>query len=65
MTAALMTFDWQDAITLPAVVVAASYLFWRGWLALKRKRASCGGCASCPASQGEKTIVSIELRKLH
>jgi hypothetical protein len=58
-----MTFDWQDAITLAAVAAAAGHLFWRGWLVLKRKRAACGGCGSCPASADKKTIVTIDLRK--
>jgi hypothetical protein len=58
-----MTFDWQDAIALPAAAAAGAYLLWRGWLALKRKRAGCGGCNSCPATEGTKKIVTIDLRK--
>jgi hypothetical protein len=58
-----MTLDWQDAIALLAATTAGVYLFWRGWLALKRRRASCGGCGTCPASKDAKAIVTIDLRK--
>jgi hypothetical protein len=58
-----MTFDWQDAIALLAAAAAGSYLIWRGWLTVKRKRAGCGGCSTCPSSEGTKTIVTIDLRK--
>jgi hypothetical protein len=63
-----MTFDWQDAIALVAAAAAASYLARRGWLAIKRKRAACGGCGSCPASAGTKTagtktILTIDLKR--
>ncbi|HJS08738.1 MAG TPA: hypothetical protein VJ809_13805 [Pirellulales bacterium] len=57
-----MTIDWQDAMALVAAATAGGYLLWRVWLALRRKRAACGGCSNCTAAADTKTIVTIDLR---
>ncbi len=57
-----MSFDWQEAIALAAVIAASGYLARRAWLALARKRSGCGGCGGCPpAPRTEKTLVVLEL----
>jgi hypothetical protein len=58
-----MTFDWQNATALLAVAMAAAYLARRAWLAVRRRRAGCGGCQSCPAAASTQTIVTIELKR--
>jgi hypothetical protein len=56
-----MTLDWQDIVALVAVAAAAVYLAARAWMAVMRKRAGCGACATCPAENaGEKPLVSLE-----
>jgi hypothetical protein len=60
-----MTGDWQNVVALTAAAIAASYLFWRGYASFKRKRASCGACASCPsdAPSGGKVLVNLDLSR--
>ena len=58
-----MSFDWQDATALIAVIAASGYLARRVWFALVRKRSGCGACGTCPAAtSAEKTVVVIDLR---
>ena len=58
-----MSFDWQDATALVAVIAAFGYLARRAWFALARKRSGCGACGTCPSSTStEKTVGVIDLR---
>jgi hypothetical protein len=61
-----MSQDWQNAIVLGVVAVAALYLVVRAGLMLfRRKSAGCGsGCGSCPSNAASSTkspvLVSID-----
>jgi hypothetical protein len=57
-----MTVDWQDFIALSLVALCAGYLAWRGWLVVRRKQRSCGGCNKCPAQSLDngKALVTLE-----
>jgi hypothetical protein len=57
-----MIADWQDFVALGVAAISASYLAWRGWLVVRRKRAGCGGCNDCPSQShgNEKALVLLE-----
>jgi hypothetical protein len=46
--------NWQDAVSLIIVAVAAAYLGRQAWLMIARKKVGgCGsGCGSCPGGSG-------------
>jgi hypothetical protein len=47
-----MISNWQDAIVVAAVVLAASYVARRAWLVARgRRQAGCHGCGTCPSNQ--------------
>jgi hypothetical protein len=55
--------NWQDIAAISIVAVACAYLLWRGWLVLKRRRAGCGACSTCPSSESsEKQFVTLDSR---
>jgi hypothetical protein len=57
-----MFATWQDFAALVIVVAACAYLLWRGWLVVKRRRAGCGACSTCPSSEANgKPLVKLEL----
>jgi hypothetical protein len=57
-----MLSNWQDIAAISSVAAACAYLFWRGWLVLKRRRAGCGACPTCPSSEpSSKPLVTIDL----
>ncbi len=59
-----MVSNWQDITALFVVVIAAAYLVWRGWLVLRRRRAGCGACSTCPSDESSgKPLVTIELSR--
>jgi hypothetical protein len=56
-----MFSNWQDIAALLVVAAAGAYLMWRGWLVLKRRRAGCGACSTCPSGESNgKPLVTIE-----
>ena len=57
-----MTVDWQDYIALGLVALCAGYLAWRGWLVMRRKQSSCGGCSNCPSPSLDngKALVTLD-----
>jgi hypothetical protein len=61
-----MSQDWQNAIVLGVVALAAMYLVVRAGLMFFRKKAvGCGsGCGSCPSNAAASTkgpmLVSID-----
>lgn len=55
----------QNAFALTIVAAAASYLAWRTWSFVKRrKQSTCGGCGSCASGSNTQTkvlpLVTIE-----
>ena len=58
-----MTFHWQDAIALGAVVAAAVYLLRHvRRTGTRKKPTGCGSCADCPAQSSREPLVSIDPR---
>jgi len=46
----------QNAFALLIVAAAASYLAWRTWgLVKRRKQSACGGCGSCASGGNTET----------
>lgn len=56
-----MGLSGQDILALVLVAVAATYIGWRAWLALFRRRsAGCdSGCGKC-AADSPKSVMQIE-----
>lgn len=59
-----MNIDWQQAIAIILVALAASYVGWRAWHRFFSK-GGCGTCAGCSGvgarqAMRERTIVPIE-----
>jgi len=45
------TLDWQMLIVWVVVLAATAHLAYRAWsLVSARKKSSCGGCGTCPAT---------------
>ncbi len=57
-----MNILWQDLIAICIVTVAVGYLGRAIYRMLFGGKAACGGCGTCPASDGKAPpLVSLEL----
>ena len=59
-----MNIDWQDAVSLGLVVVAAIYVAVRLWRVCSGKaRTGRGTCPNCSGTANRKQLVSIDRPK--
>jgi hypothetical protein len=52
-----MDFDWQNVTVGLIVAAALAYLARSGWQAVRRRRAGCGACSTCPAAKADEPAV--------
>lgn len=52
--------DWQTLLVLLAVLLAASYLAYRGWRSLKKPTGCSGGCCTPSSSRANAPLISSE-----
>lgn len=59
--------DWQVALTIAAIVLAAGHVGWRGLRLLRGSaRQRCGGCAACPSAKTpveSRRVVPLDLSR--
>ena len=56
-----MFSGWQDIAAI-SIVAAARLSLQRGWFVLRRRRAGCGACPTCPSSEGDgKPLARLSL----
>jgi len=56
--------DWQVALSLVIVTLAAIYLFVRLFGIGIKKGKSCGGCHSCADNSADKPATGLKVRQI-
>jgi hypothetical protein len=51
----------QDFIAILIAVVAVTFLAYRGWLTVMKRKGGCGACSNCPTSSETQPAALVQL----